>query len=91
MEAADDKALKADELIDGGRYEEAADLIDEIRADLLELEEDIEAECEPAYEHIYNEVDNKSYYGKIVRVAEEHGEDPSVIGALKSASTELRQ
>lgn len=89
MEVADEQAMEADELIRDGKYDEAAEVVGSMIARLEELESSVEGDDEGAYKLTYEEVDNKSYHGRIVRAAEEHGEAECTLGALKAAKKDL--
>lgn len=89
MEVAEDQAMKADEAIQSGNYDEAAEIVGSMIDRLEELESSVEGDHTDAYRLTYEEVDNKSYHGRIVRAAEEYGEDLCTLGALKAAKKDL--
>lgn len=90
-EVAEEQALEADRYIQEEEYEKAIDLLDDMISRLEELEESVKEDYENAHKLTYVDVDNKSYHGKIVTAADEHGEDHCTLGALKAAKTDLEE
>jgi len=86
---ADEQAVEVDEYIENREYDRASDLLGEMIERLEELEDSVRSDSEIAHQLIYDEVENKSYHGRIVTASSEYDEEPCTLGALKAAKQDL--
>lgn len=80
----------AQDAYEAGEYEKALEAVRSAVRKLEKLEPEID-ENTSFYRNVYEEVNNKAYYGRIVEMAEQNGNAPCVLGALKSAQIELKK
>lgn len=91
MDILEDEAQAADEEIREKEYDAAITRLESMIERLQDFEEAVHSDNESLYGEIYEEVSNRSYHGRIVRAAEEHGMKLCVLGALKAAKKDLEE
>lgn len=89
LRVGEDQALEADDYIENGEYEKASEVVHSMIIRLEDLEESVASEHEAAHRIVYEEVDNTSYHGRVVRAADEYGENRCTLGALKAVKQDL--